>query len=62
MLMALVKKGAETDSKEKWFWVDYRYTESKPELIQKLKKPGTFAAMKLPAPNPFVPKELNLVE
>ena len=60
VLVALNTQNVSTDNTEKNYQVDFRISAIKPELIQQWSHSDINPALALPAPNPFIPDELEL--
>lgn len=56
LLVTLVAKGLPTDRTERWFGARYSYVESNGPAWEALASPTIPTALKLPPPNPFVPR------
>lgn len=61
MIAMLEMKGVPTDQKEKYFGIDYSYQSFAPELLASLEKPVELASLTLPAPNRFIPTQVDLL-
>lgn len=53
--------GVHPDRKEKWVGVEYTIKALNPDLLKKLEHASTHPKIDLPHPNPFIPKNLELV-
>lgn len=60
VLIALNAQDLDTNKTEANYQVDYRITTIAPELIQRWSDSAISAELALPAPNPFIPDELEL--
>ena len=61
MIATLEMKGVPTDQKEEHFGVEYSYQAFTPELLASLEQPASIAGLTLPAPNRFIPTEVDLL-
>ncbi|HET9823260.1 MAG TPA: insulinase family protein [Burkholderiaceae bacterium] len=61
LLVTLVAKGVPVDRTERWFGTRYSYVEDSGPAWQALQNPPRVAALKLPAPNRFVPERTALL-
>jgi insulysin len=51
-----------TDQKEKWYGTEYSKTPFSPSVLENLRASSPEPSLHLPAPNPFIPKRLDLLE
>jgi len=61
MIAMLEMKGVPTDQQEEHFGIQYSYQPFVPDLLASLEQPGTIEGLALPAPNPFIPTEVDLL-
>lgn len=61
MIATLEMKGLPTDQQEKHFGIDYSYQAFTPELLASLENPADIASLTLPAPNRFIPTQVDLL-
>ena len=61
MLGTLMAKGVPTDRSEKYFDVKYSYTEDTGAAYASLVEAPAIAALTLPSPNPFIPRQTALL-
>lgn len=61
MIAMLEMKGVPTDQKEQFFGIEYSYQALAPELLASLRQPDPVAELTLPAPNRFVPTQVDLL-
>ncbi|RMG09253.1 MAG: hypothetical protein D6731_20060 [Planctomycetota bacterium] len=60
-LVFLVAKGVETDRSEPYYGTRYSLREEKGEAYERLREAKLPEGVRLPAPNPFIPKHTRLV-
>jgi insulysin len=61
MLVALTAKGLPTDRKEQYYEIPYSYTEDSGPAYTALTNPPAIAELHLPKPNPFTPRQTDLL-
>lgn len=61
LLVALTAKGLPTDRKEQYYDIPYSYTEDRGPAYTALTNPPAIAALHLPRPNPFTPRQTDLL-
>ncbi|MCW5548180.1 MAG: insulinase family protein [Opitutaceae bacterium] len=61
LLVALTAKGLPTDRKEQYYDIPYSYTEDRGPAYTALTNPPAIAALHLPKPNPFTPRQTELL-
>jgi insulysin len=61
MIAMLELKGVPTDQQEAHFGIQYSYQPFASDLLASLAEPGTIEGLTLPAPNPFIPTEVDLL-
>lgn len=60
-LVTLTAKGLPQDRKERYFAIPYSYTEDRGPAYTALTNPPAIAALHLPQPNPFIPRQTDLL-
>ncbi|MEY3775964.1 MAG: Protease 3 precursor [Verrucomicrobiota bacterium] len=61
LLVTLTAKGRPHDRKEQYFGIPYSYTEDRGPAYTALTNPPAIAALHLPKPNPFTPRQTDLL-
>jgi insulysin len=61
VLVTLTAKGLPNDRKEQYFQIPYSYTEDRGPAYSALTNPPAIAALHLPKPNPFTPRQTDLL-
>lgn len=61
-MVTLTADSVETDQTEKFYGTEYSVREVGGEIFQKLMHPSKIAELRYPAPNEFIPRNLQMVE
>jgi len=61
MIALLEMKGVPTDQTEPYFGVQYSFQALSEEFLSTLAQPATIASLTLPAPNPYIPRQVDLL-
>ena len=62
MLTILASRNVKTRKKEEFYAVDYSLSYSNPKWIKKWRNSKIVSNLKLPKPNKFLPKRLNILD